>query len=160
MRAELQSTTGGGVTLDLPYSDLIHLRLGYGANPYLGGDADGRADWRAILKNLQTLHVIQEAIPKSLEASLSLHGVLTMNTVAEADKREISRKEFEKHLFNSERRVDNVGNNRGQNRRSRRRLAYNDRLLLLRVVKRIRASGDATASRRRYTSRPLALAVR
>ena len=102
MRAELQSTTGGGVTLDLPYSDLIHLRLGYGANPYLGGDADGRADWRAILKNLQTLHVIQEAIPKSLEASLSLHGVLTMNTVAEADKREISRKEFEKHLFNSE----------------------------------------------------------
>lgn len=102
MRAELQGTSGGNIVLDLPYSDLIHIRLGYGANPYLGGDANGRADWREALKTLQTLNVIQEAIPKSLEASLSLHGVLSLKTLAEADKREISRDEFEKHLFNSE----------------------------------------------------------
>lgn len=102
MRAELRSTTGGGIVLDLPYSDLIHIRLGYGANPYLGGDASGSGDWRAVLKTLQTLHVINESIPKSLEASLSIHGVLSLKTVAEADKRDISREEFEKHLFNSE----------------------------------------------------------
>ncbi len=101
MRAELTSTTGGGIILDLPYSDLIHVRLGYGANAYLGGDASGRGDFREILGNLQTLHVIKEAIPKSLEAALSLKGVLSLKTVADADKRTIKRDTFEEHLFNS-----------------------------------------------------------
>lgn len=101
MRAELRSTTGGGITLDLPYSDLIHIRLGYGANAYLGGDASGRADWRGALKTLQTINVMQEAIPKSLEAALSVHGVLSLKTVADADKKTVSREEFENHLFDS-----------------------------------------------------------
>lgn len=100
MRAEL-SARDGGVVFDLPYSDLIHVRLGYGANPYLGGDASGRADFRALLGNLQTLNVIKEAIPKSLEAALSLKGVLSMKTLADADKKEITREEFENHLFDS-----------------------------------------------------------
>lgn len=100
MYAEL-SASGGGIILDLPYSDLIHVRLGYGANPYLGGDASGRADYRALCGNLQTLHVIKEAIPKSLEAALSLKGVLSMKTLADADKKQITRAEFEEHLFDS-----------------------------------------------------------
>jgi hypothetical protein len=99
MRAEL--TGKNGIVLDLPYSDLIHIRLGYGANQYLGGDANGRADFRAMLGNLQTLSVIKESIPKALESSLSLKGILSMKTVADADKRTITREEFEKHLFDS-----------------------------------------------------------
>ncbi len=101
IRAELTSVAGGGVVLDLPYSDLIHVRLGYGANAFLGGDANGRADFREILDNLQTIHVIKEAIPKSLEASLSVKGVLSLKTVADADRREVKRDTFEEHLFNS-----------------------------------------------------------
>lgn len=101
LRTELSTTAGGGIVLDLPYSDLIHIRNGYGANAFLGGNASGRADFREILGNLQTLHVIKEAIPKSLEASLSLKGVLTLKTVADADKREVKRETFEDHLFNS-----------------------------------------------------------
>ncbi len=99
MRAEL--TGKNGIVLDLPYSDLIHIRLGYGANQYLGGDANGCADFRAMLGNLQTLSVIKESIPKALESSLSLKGILSMKTVADADKRTITREEFEKHLFDS-----------------------------------------------------------
>ena len=102
MRAELSTSAGGGIVLDLPYSDLIHIRNGYGENEYLGGDANGRGDFRQILGNLQTLHVIKEAIPKSLEASLSLKGVLSLKTVADADKREVKRYTFEEHLFKSE----------------------------------------------------------
>lgn len=98
LRAEL---TGNGVTLDCPYADLIHVRLGYGANPYLGGNASGNADFRAMLGNLQTIHVIKESIPKALESSLSLKGILSMKTVADADKKNLTREEFEKHLFDS-----------------------------------------------------------
>jgi Phage-related protein len=100
MRAELTGNNGA-IVLDLPYSDLIHVRLGYGANQYLGGDTGGRADFRAMLGNLQTLSVIKESVPKALEASLSLKGILSMKTVADADKKQITRTEFESHLFDS-----------------------------------------------------------
>lgn len=100
MRVELSSVSGE-ITLDLPYSEIIHIRYGYGANPYLGGNASGRADYRELLSNLQTIHVIKEAVPKSLEASLSLKGVLSMKTVADVDKKKVTREEFEDHLFDS-----------------------------------------------------------
>ena len=53
------------------------------------------------MENLTTLHVIKEAIPKSLEASLSLKGILSMKTVADVDKKHVTRDEFENHLFDS-----------------------------------------------------------
>lgn len=100
MRVELTSNDNS-VVLDLPYNDVIHIRHSYGANKFLGGNAEGKADNRDLLSNLQTMHIIKEAIPKSLEASLSLKGILTMRTVADADKKQITREEFEEHLFNS-----------------------------------------------------------
>lgn len=100
MRIEFISLSGD-VVFDLPYSDIIHIRHKYGANPYLGGGTNGNPDNRGLLENLQTIQVIKEAIPKSLEASLSLKGILTMKTVADVDKKVIARDEFEEHLFNS-----------------------------------------------------------
>lgn len=100
IRAEL-SSLGNGISLDMPYNDLIHIRLGYGANPYMGGNSAGTRDNRELLENLTTLHVIKEAIPKSLEASLSLKGILSMKTVADVDKKQVTRDEFENHLFDS-----------------------------------------------------------
>lgn len=98
LRTELSNNQ---ITLDCPYSDLIHIRIGYGANEYLGGDRNGFADFRALLGNLQTIHVIKEAIPKALQASLSMKGILSMKTVADVDKKTITREEFENHLFDS-----------------------------------------------------------
>lgn len=100
MRAEL-SSTDGAVILDLPYHDLIHIRLGYGANRYLGGNRSGRGDWCDLTENLQTMHVIKEAIPKSLEASLSIKGVLSIKNVYDVKKKDVTREEFENHLFDS-----------------------------------------------------------
>jgi len=100
MRAEIISENQG-TKFDLPYSDVIHIRLGYGQNAYLGGGYDGRSDNRGLLKNLETIHVIKESIPKSLQASLSLKGILTMKTVADVDKKTVTREEFESHLFDS-----------------------------------------------------------
>jgi len=101
VRAEITSATTGDV-FDLPYSDLIHIRFDYGANPVLGGGASGLPDYREMLANLQTLHVVKESIPKSIQASLSLKGVLSMKTVADIKKKELTRKEFEDHLFKSD----------------------------------------------------------
>lgn len=100
MRVELTSTVGG-IVLDCPYSDIIHIRDGYGANAYFGGGKCGGGENKDLLGNLQTMQVIHESIPKALEASLSLKGILSMKTVAEVDKKKITRDEFEQHLFDS-----------------------------------------------------------
>lgn len=100
MRVEL-SDIGGNITLDCPYSDVIHIRHSYGENAYLGGNKSGRGGYKDLLDNLQTIHVVKEAIPKALQASLSLKGILSMRTVADADKQEIARDTFEEHLFDS-----------------------------------------------------------
>jgi len=100
LRIEL--TTNDGMVYDLPYDDIIHIRHNYGQNAYLGGDGGGRADYRALIGNLQTIHVMKESIPKTLKASLSMKGLLSMKTVAEIDKKEVTREELEKHLLSSE----------------------------------------------------------
>ena len=101
MRIELTSLKGD-IVLDMPYSDVIHIRYGYGPNAFMGGNRYGTADRKELLGNLQTIHVIKEAIPKALQASLSLKGVLSLKTVADIDQKDVSREEFEKHLFGSE----------------------------------------------------------
>ncbi len=100
MRIEL-ANSDKSVIMDCPYGDVIHIRHNYGANPYLGGDARGKRDNKDLLTNLRTMHVIRESIPKSLEASLSLKGVLSMKTIADVDKKNVTREEFENHLFDS-----------------------------------------------------------
>lgn len=100
MRLEL-SSVDGTIVLDMPYSDVIHIRQGYGANKFLGGGRNGGGNYKNLLDNLQTMHVIHEAIPKSLEASLSLKGILSMKTIADVDKKTVTREEFEQHLFDS-----------------------------------------------------------
>ena len=99
MRVEL---TNDRITLDMPYGDVIHIRHEYGQNEFLGGNRAGGGDYNGLLKNLQTLSVIKESIPKGMQAALSLKGVLTMKTVADADKQEVTREAFEQHLLNSD----------------------------------------------------------
>lgn len=109
--AKIYTTTEGEVRIelsnnntvfDMPYSDIIHIRRHYGQNPFLGGDANGMANFDSALKDLQTVQVIKESIPKAIKSSLSLKGVLSMKTVADIDKKEVTREEFEQHLFSSE----------------------------------------------------------
>lgn len=98
MRIELSN---GVTSVDLPYSDIIHIRLGYGEHPFLGGDSVGRFDARGLLQNLQVVQTIKECIPKTLEASLSIKGVLTMKGMPEFEKQIVSRDEFEAHIADS-----------------------------------------------------------
>ena len=92
---------GNGVTFDLPYEDIIHVRWKFGEHSTKGGDANGKFDVRALLGNLQILHTIKECVPKSMVASLSIKGLLSMKTVADADKKTLRRDEFENHILDS-----------------------------------------------------------
>lgn len=90
-----------GVEFDMPYEDIVHIRHKYGQNWFLGGNSAGKMDVRGLLGNLQIMTTVKECIPKSLEAGLAMKGVLTMRGVPDADAKEVSREEFEKHILDS-----------------------------------------------------------
>lgn len=100
VEARVELTNGGGV-FDMPYADIIHIRHKFGAHPLLGGNSSGTFDARALLKNLQIIDTIKEGIPKAIEASLTLKGILTMKGMPDVDKQILKRDEFEAHLTDS-----------------------------------------------------------
>ena len=51
---------GNGVTFDIPYEDIIHIRWKFGEHSTKGGDANGTFDFRALLGNLQIINTIKE----------------------------------------------------------------------------------------------------
>lgn len=93
--------TAGGATFDMPYADIIHIRHRFGEHPTKGGDYAGKFDARGLIRNLNIIENIKEAIPKSVEAALSVKGILTMRGMPDADKKELKREEFEEHLIDS-----------------------------------------------------------
>lgn len=94
--------TNGEVSIDMPYAEIIHIRWKFGENAFKGGNSSGKFDTRSLLGNLQKLHVVKECATKNMQTSLSTKGVITMNGVADADRREITREELENHLLNSQ----------------------------------------------------------
>ena len=99
LRIELSNNKG--VSFDMPYEDIIHIRHKYGQHPFIGGDSEGNFNARALVKNLQVLDGVKEAIPKALEAAFSIKGVLTMKGLPEFDQKNIARDDFEKHITSS-----------------------------------------------------------
>ncbi len=93
----IQFSDGSGQEFDMPYDNIIHIRYKYSTNTFYGGSGAGKD----ILNHLKTMNVIIESIPKSIEAGLQINGILTMRSVADADKKELTRSEFEDHLINS-----------------------------------------------------------
>lgn len=84
------------------YEDIIHWRKDYGANDYLGGDINGRADNNALLKLLKTNDVAIQSLEKGVKSSLSVKGIVKLNTMLEDEEQENKRKEFENKMKNSE----------------------------------------------------------
>ena len=86
-----------GTLFDMPYSDVIHWRYRWSRNSYFGGDGSGKD----TIKNLITMHVVVESIPRAIEAGLNVTGILTMKTIADADRKDLAVEEFEKHIISS-----------------------------------------------------------
>ena len=86
----------------LPYSDIIHWRKDYGANEFLGGDENGKANNQALLKLLKTDDVVIQGIDKGVKSGLSIKGILKIQTMIDDEKQELERKKFEEKLNNTQ----------------------------------------------------------
>ena len=92
----------GGYTTTIPYEDVIHIKMRYSVNDYMGGDEGGQPDHRPLLQSLQLNDQLLKGIAKAMNASYAVNGVVKYNTIMDGGKTEKAIKELEQKLANSE----------------------------------------------------------
>jgi HK97 family phage portal protein len=86
---------GSGDNFTLRYSDVIHLRKKFSLNEIMGGGLNGRPDNTALLKVLKINDSVLQGLEKAIKTSLTLRGILKMNTMLDGDKLIAERERFE-----------------------------------------------------------------
>lgn len=84
-----------GEEFTLAYSDIIHIRKKYSANDIMGGGMNGKPDNQALLKVLQINDTAMEGIAKAVKTSLTIRGILNINTMMETEAQTKERKRLE-----------------------------------------------------------------
>jgi HK97 family phage portal protein len=82
----------------LPYNDIIHLRKKYSVNDIMGGGVNGQPDNAALLKVLEINDTVLQGLEKAIKTSLSIRGILKINTMLDDDKQQAERARFEKAM--------------------------------------------------------------
>lgn len=86
----------------LKYSDVIHIRYRYSVNEYMGGNAAGQPDNKALLKTLSLNDTLLNGVAKAMKASYAVNGVVKYKTLMDDGKTDAALKELEKKLQNNE----------------------------------------------------------
>ncbi|MGE4272069.1 MAG: phage portal protein [Desulfitobacterium sp.] len=82
----------------LPYSEVIHLRKKFSVNSIMGGGRNGQPDNAALLKVLEINDTALQGVGKAVKTSLSVRGVLKINTLLDDEKQQAERDTFEAKL--------------------------------------------------------------
>jgi len=94
--AKLYFANGDNFTL--AYADLIHLRMKFSVNSIMGGGLNGQPDNAALLKVLEINNTVLQGLEKAIKTSLSVRGILKINTMLDDDKQQAERARFENSL--------------------------------------------------------------
>lgn len=91
-----------GTNYTVKYSDVIHWRLKYSVNQYMGGNEDGQPDNEALLQTIKLNHQLLEGVSGAMKSSFAINGVVKYNTMLDEGKTEAALKELEAKLKKSE----------------------------------------------------------
>lgn len=91
-----------GESTTYPYDDVIHLKVNYSVNDYMGGNECGQPDNQAILETLNLNKQLLQGIAKAMNASYSVNGVVQYNTLMDDGKMQAAIAEMERKLANSQ----------------------------------------------------------
>lgn len=91
-----------GETSTVRYSDVIHIRMNYAVNQYMGGNEFGQPDHRPLFETLELNQKLLQGIAKSMNASYAVNGVVKYNTLLDDGHTEAALRELERKLKNSE----------------------------------------------------------
>lgn len=91
-----------GFDTTIRYSDVIHCRINYSINEYMGGNLLGQPDHAALLKTLELNNDLLQGIAKAMKASYAVNGVVKYNTLISDGTVEANLKRLESMLKNNE----------------------------------------------------------
>ncbi|MCM1567088.1 MAG: phage portal protein [Dehalobacter sp.] len=91
-----------GDNFTLAYSDVIHLRKKFSVNDIMGGGLNGQPDNAALLKVLEINDTVLQGLGKAIKTSLSVRGVLKINTMLDDEKQQAERARFENAIKSSD----------------------------------------------------------
>ncbi len=87
-----------GDSFQIPYADVIHLRKKFSLNDIMGGGLYGQPDNAALLKVLEMNDILLQGLGKAIKTSLSVRGILKINTMLDDDKQQAERARLENAL--------------------------------------------------------------
>lgn len=87
-----------GIDFTIPYSDIIHIRKKFSVNDIMGGGLSGQPDNAALLKVLEINDTALQGIAKAIKTTLSIRGVVKINTLMDDAKQQAERKRLENSL--------------------------------------------------------------
>lgn len=90
---EMRFASGDSFTL--AYSDVIHLRKKFSVNDIMGGGLNGQPDNAALLKVLKINDTVLQGLEKAVKTSLSVRGILKINTMLDDEKQQKERERLE-----------------------------------------------------------------
>lgn len=95
-------TFWNGWNTTIPYDDVIHIRINYSVNEYMGGNELGQPDHAPLLKTLQLNEQLLQGIAKAMNSSYAVNGVVKYNTLIDDGTVEQALKDLENKLAKSE----------------------------------------------------------
>lgn len=87
-----------GDNFTLPYDNVIHWRMRYSENEYLGGDYNGNADVEDLLKTAQINDRLLQSIDFAVQKSLNIQGLMKFPLTIDREKMQKDIEAFEKAL--------------------------------------------------------------
>ncbi len=91
-----------GYKTTIPYDDVIHIKINYSINQYMGGNEIGQPDHQALLGTLELNNTLLQGIAKAMKASYAINGVVKYNTLMDDGATKAALAELEKKLRNNE----------------------------------------------------------
>lgn len=91
-----------GDKFTLAYSNLIHLRKKFSVNDIMGGGMNGQPDNQALLKVLQINDTVLQGLGKAIKTSLTIRGIIKINTLLDDEKQQKERARFEEAIQSSQ----------------------------------------------------------
>ena len=84
------------------YDNVIHLKLNYSVNEYMGGDILGQPNHEGLMKTLDLNQTLLQGVAKAMKSSYAINGIVKYNTLMDDGKTEAALKELERKLANNE----------------------------------------------------------
>lgn len=86
----------------LPYNQIIHLRLKYSVNDFMGGNQSGNPDLDVLMQTIEINNQLLDGIATSVRGSLAVNAVVKYHTKLDKGKMEKALEELTERLNNSE----------------------------------------------------------